>query len=478
LRGPWARSPGQGAGVTGYRPEPGLARVRGQPGCASLRIVRILVFNRARLQAPAAQAINVVHTCAALARAGVEVVVHADLGRKTPDEILRAYGCPPAPGLSFQHMGWRWHSWALRAVAGRLLRRQRTEPTVVFLREVRPYVATLADAARRRGHCIAFEAHNAAGRMAIEAASRIGSSQGSQGPAAAAGAVFRSVAVAGGGGTAPAIWEALPQAAAPPLNGNGRNGFSPGTDAESAARERAALERQILSEVDVLVAPQRLTLEAVRELVREGVPAAVVPNGTRLPARTAPVEQDIDILYLGSLTAWKGVDTLVAAMPLLHPYKLAIVGGREERARNALLAMAVRLGCADRVEFIPPVPPGYVWKLYARARVGVVPLSSSYLEAREYTCPLKLLEMMAAGLPIVTSRLPSVQEYVREGEDALMARSDDPDDFARTIRRLLEDHQLAARLAASATAKALTLSYEQRARRLLALFRDAVCSNS
>lgn len=464
-------------------------RVPEGPGCGSLRIVRVLVFNRARLQQPAAQAINVVHTCAALAREGAEVVLHADLGRKTPDEVLRAYGTPPAPNLAFQNMGWRWHSWTLRAVARRLLGRPIPgEPTIVFLREVRPYVAILADAAKRQGHCIAFEAHNAAGKMAIEAASRINPNGGSQGVASMAGAVLQRVASIGssgpsptqaggaGGGAAVAVQDV--SSPAPAVNGFGRNGYSSGREAENAARERAALERHILSEVDALVAPQRLTLEAVRGLVRPGIPAEAVPNGTRIPIRMASVEKDIDILYLGSLTAWKGVETLVGAMPHLHPYKLAIVGGREERARKALLEMAVRLGCADRVEFIPPVPPGFVWQLYARARVGVVPLAAAFLEAREYTCPLKLLEMMAAGLPIVTSRLPSVQEYVTEGEDALMARSDDPDDFGRAIRRLLEDRELAARLGANASAKAQTLSYEKRARRLLAVFNDAIAASA
>jgi glycosyltransferase involved in cell wall biosynthesis len=449
--------------------------------------VRILVFNRSRLEQPSAQAINVVHTCAALARAGASVVLHADLGRATPDDILRRFGTPPALNLAFQNMGWRWHSVPLRMVAGSLLRSRSKEPTMVFLREVRPYVATLVEAARRRGHRIAFEAHNAAGKMALEAAARAAQAGGVASVTAPVDAqAVPAVAIAAGAlaqpGGSPAVSMegdpggvavAAPNVTTPARPHISSNGGLSASDAESAARERAALERMILSSVNLLIAPQRLTLEAVRGLVRPGVPARVVPNGTRLPVRVAPGPKEIDILYLGSLTAWKGVETLVAAMPQLYPYKLSIVGGREERARRVLQQMAVQIGCSERVRFIPPVAPADVWKLYARARVGVVPLASAYLEAREYTCPLKLLEMMAAGLPIVTSRLPSVQEYVREGEEALMARSDDPDDFAATIRRLLEDADLAARLAAGARAKAESLSYEQRARRLLEAFDEA-----
>jgi hypothetical protein len=452
--------------------------------------VRILVFNRSRLEQPSAQAINVVHTCAALARAGATVVLHADVGNTDPAMILEYYGAKAPSTLSFRNMGWRWHSMALRLVAGPLLGARTGEPTVVFLREVRPYVATLVEAARRRRHRIAFEAHNAAGKMALEAASRTELTGGVAGLTAPPRAMVSSAAMAGAGGAsgnpgggvqdnpsaAVAVAERNPgrspagAAGNPAPNGTAWNGNGPG--AAAAAEERAALERSILSRVDYLVAPQRLTLDAIRGLVRAGVPNRVVPNGTPVPPSIESNPKEIDILYLGSLTAWKGVDTLVAAMPQLYPYKLSIVGGREEKHRHVLQQMALQLGCAERVEFVPPVRPAEVWKLYARAKVGVVPLSAAFLEAREYTCPLKLLEMMAAGLPIVTSRVPSVREYVREGEDVLMAKSDDPGDFAATIRRLLEDQDLATRLAASARAKAGDLSYEHRARRLLDLFSE------
>lgn len=410
--------------------------------------MRILVFNRSRLEYPSAQAINVVQTCAALAREGASVVLHADMGRAVPESIFKVYGTAPTPNLTFRDMGWRWHAMALRLVASGLLRGRRGEKTVVLLREVRPYVPTLIEAAKRRGHLIAFEAHKAAGKMALEAATRATNSVGPP-----------------GGGSAP-----LAEGSEAPA-GNGDVALHP--ESEAAAREHAALERAILDAVDILVAPQRLTLEAVRGLVRKGVPTQVVPNGTPPAPSMNSTSKDIDILYLGSLSAWKGVETLVAAMPRLYPYKLTIVGGRLDKDRRILQHKALQLGCAERIAFIPPVAPSEVWRLYARAKVGVVPLSAAYLEAREYTCPLKLLEMMAAGLPIVTSRLPSVQEYVREEEDVLMARSDDPDDFALTIRRLLEDPSLASRLTASSREKAGSMTYENRARQLLATFTEA-----
>jgi glycosyltransferase involved in cell wall biosynthesis len=127
----------------------------------------------------------------------------------------------------------------------------------------------------------------------------------------------------------------------------------------------------------------------------------------------------------------------------------------------------------SRVEFGPPVPPAKVWDIYARAKVGVVPLHAAYLEAREYTCPIKLFEMMAAGLPMVTARLASVQEFVTEGQEVLMAKNDAPDEYAAALRKLLEDRELATRLAANARAKVADFTYDRRAARLLEAFKPA-----
>ena len=63
---------------------------------------------------------------------------------------------------------------------------------------------------------------------------------------------------------------------------------------------------------------------------------------------------------------------------------------------------------------------------------------------------------------------------MKEGEDVLMARSDDPGDFAVSIRRLLEDERLASRLTASAKAKAGAMTYEKRARSLMEVFDQAL----
>lgn len=378
--------------------------------------LNLVVFNRIRLATPTANFVNTLNTCAALARLGANVTIYGDLTGGTPHEVLKAVGVEPMDNLALRHSTWGYRAGAAALAAPALLRRDPSRTNVALFSEVRAYAPVLIRAARRRSWLIAFEAHNAAGMMAREAARQ--AAGGSQ-------------------------------------------------EAEDRARSQEAIEREILTGSDMVVVPQRRTLEAIRPLVREGTPLVLLPNGTRLMPPAAMEKKDIDVLYAGSLSAWKGVGTIIQAMAHLAPYRLTVLGGRVEAERDTLKKMASDLGCADRISFVPPVPPAQVWSYYARARVGVVPLAATFLEAREYTCPVKLMEMMGAGLAIATARLPSVEEIVRDGVEVAMAPSDDPAAWASTIRRLLEDTDFAARLAAAGRSKAEAFSYERRARTFL-----------
>jgi len=384
--------------------------------------IRLVVFNRLRIEKPTANFVNTINTCDALARLGVEVIIYADLGETTSRRVMEAIGVVPSDNLALRHMRWGYRSLTAGLVARKILRRDRSRVNVALFSEVRAYTPKIMRAARRRGFLIAFEAHNAAGNVAREALSA---------------------------------------------------GEAPSKKSIRRARRQEALERASLSLSDLVVVPQPRTLQAIRDLVRPDAPLVLLPNGTRVVPYVPAGGKEIEILYAGSLLTWKGVGTLIAAMARLAPYRLTILGGRAESERETLRRMARDLGCADRITFLPPVPPAEVWAYYARAKVGVVPLSSSFLEAREYTCPVKLMEMMGAGLPIVAARLPSVEEFVRDGVEVLLARCDDPEDFAAAIRRLLADPALAGRLAAAAHAKAEEHSYDRRALKLVETIRSA-----
>jgi glycosyltransferase involved in cell wall biosynthesis len=81
---------------------------------------------------------------------------------------------------------------------------------------------------------------------------------------------------------------------------------------------------------------------------------------------------------------------------------------------------------------------------------------------------MKMFEYMASGVPIVASDLPVLQEVLRHGENALIARCDDPADWAEKLRGLLADPDLRVRLSRAAQEDlARSYTWDARARHVI-----------
>ena len=198
-------------------------------------------------------------------------------------------------------------------------------------------------------------------------------------------------------------------------------------------------------------------------------PRLVLPSGapppSPLPAtpQLADRHRDLDLVYTGKLERRKGVGLLLRALAHLPRARLLLVGGSPPQVA-AWRRRARRRGLAGRVRFTGFLPPVEIPPLLARARVGVCPLPAGRDPVSDrYTSPMKLLGMMAAGLPVVATAVPPVRRLVRHGEDAWLVPANDPRALAAGLHRLLTDRPLAHRLATSARRRAADHAWPRRA---------------
>ena len=204
--------------------------------------------------------------------------------------------------------------------------------------------------------------------------------------------------------------------------------------------------------------------------------AHVVPDGARVsetlpPARRHSPQEPFRIYYIGQLYPWKGVDLLVESMQLVPGAELVIVGGLPpEPDLDRVRDLARRLDLTERVRFRGFLPPPKAAEERKNADAFVIPLLDS-ATARHCTSPLKLFEAMASGRPIVASDLPSIREVLTHEVNALLVPAGEAKALASALKRLSDEPETGARLAARAGEDVKRYSWDERGRRLGAILR-------
>jgi glycosyltransferase involved in cell wall biosynthesis len=221
-----------------------------------------------------------------------------------------------------------------------------------------------------------------------------------------------------------------------------------------------ALETHCMTDADLVV-----TLgEAMREeIVQRGVPAEnviIVPNGVSedflrpLPDGAAlraslGIRPDEHVVGLvSSLVAHEGIGTLLEAVKILNDRgvktRALIVGDGPER--TALQRRAAELGL-DAI-FTGRVPSARVRDYHAVLDVFVVPRTPD--RVCQLVTPLKPVEAMASGLPVVVSAVNALSEIISDKETGLTFPPLDAGALADQLKRLLGSPGLSGKLGASA----------------------------
>ncbi|MGC0144514.1 glycosyltransferase family 4 protein [Pseudactinotalea sp. Z1732] len=208
--------------------------------------------------------------------------------------------------------------------------------------------------------------------------------------------------------------------------------------------------------------------DPVRTWVRDRAPhthAVVVPNGADIhrvrPRDTGDraVPPVPTVGFVGTLKPWHGVEMLLDAVaPLLRPghlpglprgARLLIVGDGPLAER--IDTRVAGLGIAGHVERTGSVAPARVPELLARMDIGTAPYPA---DAGDYFSPLKVLEYLAAGLPVVASDVGQLPTMVDAGRTGLLVPPSDVRALRTALAGLLVDPDRRHRLGRAARAEA------------------------
>ena len=157
-----------------------------------------------------------------------------------------------------------------------------------------------------------------------------------------------------------------------------------------------------------------------------------------------PASGPVRGLCVASLQEYKGHAVLLRALVDVPRLRVELIG--EGVLRSELERQAGDLGVADRVRFLGARDEYEVREALARAHLFVL-ASVVAADGQMEGLPVALMEALASGVPVVSTRLSGIPELVIDGHTGRLAEPGDPASLADALNRTIGDHDFRLRSA-------------------------------
>jgi|SRR5579883_129804 glycosyltransferase involved in cell wall biosynthesis len=193
------------------------------------------------------------------------------------------------------------------------------------------------------------------------------------------------------------------------------------------------------------------------------------PDGLRNSLGLGPETRIIG--FVGWFRKWHGIEMLLDAFRISgvakQGVKVMLLG--DGQAMADLRQYVAENGMQQDVIFTGPLPHHEVPAYLNLIDIAVQPA------ANEYCCPMKILEYMALGKPIVAPRQANIEELLRNGQEARLFEPGNAGSLAEALRAMIADLPAAQRMGERAREAIGTrgLLWNENARRVIELVRTA-----
>ncbi len=233
------------------------------------------------------------------------------------------------------------------------------------------------------------------------------------------------------------------------------------------------LEQECLTEASCIVCPSEIIKKCLVNLEIPAKKITVIRNGARKfdGAETAlPSIPELYTVYLGAVQSWQGIEILFKAMTFLRDMselKLVLcISGSRSRIKY-LQKLAERLEISDRLVWNLRLNQIELQPWLKNAALSIAPLVECARNLIQGCCPIKIIESMAAGVPVIASDLPVVRELISHNRTGWLVRPDRPSELARALRILIAHPEARKKMGLAAQKKALRFfSWEKASEKL------------
>lgn len=243
-----------------------------------------------------------------------------------------------------------------------------------------------------------------------------------------------------------------------------------------------AQEQICLKNADLIITPSKVTSEYLKTRDIAESKIKVIPNGVDLNIFTykqrknqehnkqhnkqqlntltndsfndeVTYSPDYRMIYFGTLSSWQGVNLTVEALALLNreiSVHLTIIGQAKNYQIQTLEKLAAKLKVTEKITILNGVSQTELVKHIHSADLVLAPLTASDRNLIQGCCPLKVIEAMATGIPVIASDLPVVSCLGNNEEHFLLVKPGSAKSIKDAVTRLYTNKGFAENLAINA----------------------------
>ena len=211
------------------------------------------------------------------------------------------------------------------------------------------------------------------------------------------------------------------------------------------------LERSCLKGSTAVTTVSSVTRDALVNMGIDGEKICVIPNAVSDLFFQNAVDESEGIEntyedwfgYFGSLHTWQGIEVAVDAFSLIssgYPdARMLIVTGGQKKNLKLLRKRVSKKNLANRIKINAPVNQDQLAVMIGKLQFTVAPLLDTLRNSVQGCCPIKILESMAASVPVAASDLRVTRSIISDRINGLLFRPSDPRSLALSMTALFDD---------------------------------------
>ncbi|SHJ09339.1 glycosyltransferase family 4 protein [Aquimarina spongiae] len=203
-----------------------------------------------------------------------------------------------------------------------------------------------------------------------------------------------------------------------------------------------SLENQCVHDSDIIITPSKVTKDYIQKRfsISENK-VNLIPNGVTIYESDTTNSTNPYILYFGAIQKWQGLKTLLKAMREVKDLDMRLVMciAVPEKKALYLKKLAEDIGVENKIDWHFELDKNSLASKIKNALCTIAPLSACNRNLKQGCNPLKIVESMGYGTPVIASDIAVVHEFIDDNNTGFLVPPDRPELLGRKIRTLVQN---------------------------------------